>query len=180
MTEAQGTFVKGRQILDQALIANEAIEDYRARDREGIIFKIDFEKAYDHVDWSFLDKVLEKKGLGYKWRSWLLSCVRTVQYSILINGKPRGNIKATRGLRQGDPLSPFPFLLIVDSLSRMVWRSLEGGIIEGFEVGREKVALSHLQFVDDTIFFCSGRQDSFLILNYILRFFESLFFVLNR
>lgn len=75
--EAQGAFVTGWQILDQALIANEAIEDYRGRGREGIIFKIEFEKADDHVDWGFLDKVLEKKGFGYKWRSWIWSCVRT-------------------------------------------------------------------------------------------------------
>lgn len=63
--ESQGAFIKG-QILDQTFIANEAIKDYRAHRQEGAIFKIDFEKAYDHVDMSFLDKVLENKGFGYK------------------------------------------------------------------------------------------------------------------
>lgn len=63
-------FWAGRQILDQALIANEAIMEHRSKKKEGVVLKLDFEKAYDHVDWDFLDKVLMKKGFGYKWRTW--------------------------------------------------------------------------------------------------------------
>lgn len=67
-----------------------------------MIFKIDFEIAYDCVDWDFLDKVMERKGFGYKWRMWVWGCVRNVNYSILINScSPNGSIKASRGLRKG-------------------------------------------------------------------------------
>lgn len=68
-----------------------------------------FEKTYDYVDGDFLDKVLRKKGLGYKWRLWLQSCIWLVQYSILINVKPRGKSRASRGLRQDHPLLLFSF-----------------------------------------------------------------------
>lgn len=87
---------------------------------------------------------------------------------------PRGKVEATRGLRWGDPLSPFLGLLVLDVLSRIVCKCVEGNILTLFEVGEDKAALSHLQFVDDMIFFCFGSEDLFLILNHILAFFEEI------
>lgn len=77
------------------LIANEVVE-YRASGKEGLVFKIDFEKANNHVSWFFLKQVLEKKGFGSKWVYWMMSCLRLEN----LEG-------GTRGLRHGDPLSPF-------------------------------------------------------------------------
>ena len=68
-SRSQGAFVEGRQILDAVLIANEVVDENRRSMEEGIVFKIDFGKAYDHVDWGFLDHVLESKGFSSKWRS---------------------------------------------------------------------------------------------------------------
>lgn len=104
-----------------------------------------FKKTYDHVDWDFLNKVLGTKGFRYKWRLWMWGYVRNLSYSILINRSLKGKIKASRGLRQGNALSPFPFLLVVDVLRRLVFKGLEGNIIGPFVVGRGGVALSHLQ-----------------------------------
>ncbi|KAL5575498.1 hypothetical protein UlMin_017197 [Ulmus minor] len=101
---AQGAFVHNRQILDVVLVATEAVEDYRKRGERGVIFKVDFEKAYDYVNWDFLDLVLEKKGFGVRWRSWMRGCISSANFSIMINGKPRGRFGASRGSRQGDPL----------------------------------------------------------------------------
>ena len=113
----KGAFVKGRQILDAALVANEVVEEGRKHNKTGMIFKIDFEKAYDHVEWSFVDDVLVRKGFGAKWRRWINGCLHSTNFSIMMNGKPRGKFKASRGVRQGEPLSPFIFTLVIDVLN---------------------------------------------------------------
>lgn len=70
-SHTQGAFVRNRQILDAVLVANEVVDETRMKKKKGLVFKIDFEKAYDHVEWSFLDFVLEKKGFGLRWRNWI-------------------------------------------------------------------------------------------------------------
>ena len=76
-----------------------------------------------------------------------------MEYSIIINGRPRGRFKGTRGLRQGDPLSPFLFTLVADGLGRLTDKLVNQNLVECFEVGRDKIKISHLQFADDTLFF---------------------------
>ncbi|RVW12514.1 Transposon TX1 uncharacterized 149 kDa protein [Vitis vinifera] len=128
----QGTFVQGRQILDVVLIANEIVDEKRRSGKEGVVFKIDFEKAYDHVSWDFLDHVLEKKGFSPRWRKWMRGCLSTISYAVLVNGNAKRWVKASRGLRQGDSLSPFLFTLVADVLSRMLLRADERNSLEGF------------------------------------------------
>ncbi|RVW23991.1 Transposon TX1 uncharacterized 149 kDa protein [Vitis vinifera] len=129
----QGAFVQGRQILDAVLIANEIVDERRRSGEEGVVFKIDFEKAYDYVKWDFLDHVLEKKGFSPRWRKWMSGCLSSVSYAILVNGNVKGWVKASRGLRQGDPLSPFLFTLVADVLSRMIMRAEERENVGGEE-----------------------------------------------
>ncbi|KAI5349821.1 hypothetical protein L3X38_002710 [Prunus dulcis] len=107
----QSAFVQGRQILDAVLIANEVVEESRRLNKSGMVFKIDLEKAYDHVEWRFVNEVLIRKGFGDRWRSWIRGCLETANFSMMINGRPRGKFRASRGLRQGDPFSPFLFTL---------------------------------------------------------------------
>ncbi|XP_009335445.1 uncharacterized protein LOC103928158 [Pyrus x bretschneideri] len=155
----QGGFVKGRQILDAVLIANELVEEVRQKKEEGLMFKIDFEKAYDHVEWRFLDEILQRKGFGNRWRKWVQGCQNSANFSILINGRPKGKFHASRRLRQGDPLSPFLFTLVVDVLSRLMEKAHENHLIKGLGIGQERVEISHLQFADDTIFFLAEDED---------------------
>ncbi|KAL5549263.1 hypothetical protein UlMin_004494 [Ulmus minor] len=169
---AQGAFVHNRQILDVVLVATEAVEDYRKRKKRGVIFKVDFEKAYDHVNWDFLDLVLEKKGFGARWRTWMRGCISSANFSIMINGKPRGRFGASRGLRQGDPLSPFLFILVADILGRMMDKAVSIGEVKGFKVGREEVVVSHLQFADDTLFLLDPDQSNIQKVHTILNFFS--------
>ena len=91
--------------MDAVFIANEIVDEKRRSREEGVVFKINFEKAYDHVKWDYVDHVLEKKGFSSKWRSWMRGCLSLVSYAILVNGNAKEWVKASRGLRQGDPLS---------------------------------------------------------------------------
>ncbi|RVW91928.1 Transposon TX1 uncharacterized 149 kDa protein [Vitis vinifera] len=131
----QGAFVQGRQILDAVLIANEIVDEKRRSREGGVVFKIDFEKAYDHVSWDFLDHVLEMKGFSPRWRKWMRGCLSSVSFAVLVNGNAKEWVKASRGLRQGD-LSHFLFTIVANVLSRMLLRAEERNVLEGFRVGR--------------------------------------------
>ncbi|RVX08287.1 hypothetical protein CK203_017628 [Vitis vinifera] len=110
-------------------IANEIVDERRRSGEEGVVFKIDFEKAYDHVKWDFLNHVLEKKGFSPRWRKWMSGCLSS---GILCN---------------------------LDVLSRMLMRAEERNMLEGFRVGRNRIRMPHLQFVDDTIFFSNTEEE---------------------
>ncbi|RVW43937.1 Retrovirus-related Pol polyprotein from type-1 retrotransposable element R2 [Vitis vinifera] len=100
-------FVHGRQILDAVLIANEALDSRLKDNIPGLLLKMDIEKAFDHVNWNFLMEVMSKMGFGHRWINWIKWCCSTASFSILINGSPSGFFRSSRGLRQGDPLSPY-------------------------------------------------------------------------
>ena len=116
-SELQNSFIGGRQILDLVLIANECL-DYRLKYRTwGVVCKLDFEKTYDHVNWDTLFYMLEMMCSAVQWRGWLKACVTIVHFSVLVNGSSVGFFVSSRGLRQGDLLSPLLFLLIMEVLS---------------------------------------------------------------
>ncbi|KAK9929537.1 hypothetical protein M0R45_026633 [Rubus argutus] len=119
--------------------ANEVVEETKKNKNEGLVLKVKFEKAYDHIEWIFLYHILEQKGFGQRWRKWIGGCLQSAKFSIMINGRPRGKFNASRELRQGDPLSPFLFTLVVDVLSRLLEKAMEMKVIEGLVVRREKV-----------------------------------------
>ncbi|RVW87835.1 putative ribonuclease H protein [Vitis vinifera] len=98
-------------------------------------------------------------------------CLSSVSYAVLVNGNAKGWVKASRGLRQGDPLSPFLFNIVADVLSRMLLKAEERNVLEGFRVGRNRTRVSHLQFVDDTIFFSSTREEDMMTLKSVLLVF---------
>ncbi|XP_015944180.1 uncharacterized protein LOC107469315 [Arachis duranensis] len=170
--ETQSAFVQGRKIHDGALIACETVQWIKARRRSSAIIKLDFQKAYDRVKWSFLDIVLQKMGFGQKWRGWIKECVCSASMSVLINGSPSRPFKMEMGLRQGDLLSPFLFVLVVDVLHRMIGEAVTNGRISPLLVGRDHIELSHLQFADDTILFCSPEEETIRNYKHLLRCFE--------
>ena len=89
--------------------------------------------------------------------------------SFMVNGRPRGLFNTSRGIRQGDPLSPFLFVLVADALNKLVLRARCKGLVEGFKIGKERVGLTHLQFANETIFFLSRDSEKFENLIGILR-----------
>lgn len=136
------------------------------------MFKIDFYKAFDYVRWGFLDCVLAKMGFGEKWRRWLNTCWKTTSFSVLLNGSPGNTFKRSRGLCQGDPLSPMIFILAVEVLARMFLKAQEVGLIHSFKVSKECIGLLILQFVDDALICVEGDLEGALKVRNIFVWFE--------
>ncbi|XP_015963934.1 uncharacterized protein LOC107487752 [Arachis duranensis] len=111
-------------------------------------------------------------GFGRRWMTWVMECVSTCSMSVLINGSPSKPFKMERGLRQGDPLSPFLFVLVVDVLHMMIEEAIRNGRIFSLLVGRDLIELSHLQFADDTILFYPPEEETIKNYRRLLRCFK--------
>jgi len=145
ISNSQSTFIKGRQILDGILVANEVVDKARKCKKELIMFKVDFEKAYDSIDWKYLDEVMVKMGFPTLWRKWIQECIGTATTSVLVNGSPIDEFSLGRGLRQGDPLSPFLFLLAAEGFNVLMASLSRNNLVNGYKVGRnDPVVVSHL------------------------------------
>ena len=99
ISKSQNAFVEGRQILDAVLITNEIVDSTLRRKEYGLVYKLDIEKAYDSINWEFLDQVMGRMGFGSRWMSWIKWCISTASFSVLINGSPTSFFQSSRGLR---------------------------------------------------------------------------------
>ncbi|XP_071729377.1 uncharacterized protein [Rutidosis leptorrhynchoides] len=149
----QSAFLKGRFILDGVLVANEMIDDLKKKKKKCMIFKVDFEKAFDSINWEFLFKVMERVGFDLKWRRWIRACLSSASVSVLVNGSPTDEFRLHRGIKQGDPLSPYLFIIVAEGLNPLIKQALRANLLKGIEVGKDKIIVSHLQYADDTILF---------------------------
>ena len=171
----QSAFVKGRLISDNVLITHEILhylQHSEARVRCGMAIKTDMSKAYDRIEWEFLRNVLVRFGFHELWISWIMTCVTSVSYSYLINGAAQGRVAPSRGIRQGDPLSLYLFILCTEVLSGLCKRAQIRGDVVGVKVARNCPAINHLLFADDTIFFSRTDPHSCTALVTILKKYE--------
>ncbi|GAU12294.1 hypothetical protein TSUD_142030 [Trifolium subterraneum] len=152
ISESQTAFVKDRRIVNGILIANEVVDEARKSQKELLLFKVDFEKVYDSIDWGYLDAVMGRMPFPVLWRKWIKECVCTATASVLVNGSPTDEFPLERGLRQGDPLSPFLFLLAAEGLHVLMQAMVENNLFTAYTIGmQDPLAVSHLQFANDTL-----------------------------
>ena len=121
--------MEGRQILNNIIQAHEVIHSLKRNKQTGMIMQLDLEKTYDKLSWAYIREVLKAYGFDHNWIRWVMALVTTSSFSILLNGSPSKNFKPTRGLKQGDPLSPFLFILIMEGLGNVIKYAKEGGKI---------------------------------------------------
>ena len=161
ITKHQSAFAKNRLILDNVLVAFETLhcmKNHNSGQTGFMAIKLDMSKAYDRVEWNYLQKLMEKMGFCSRWIGLMLECVHTVSYSILVNGDPKGLINPTRGIRQGDPLFPFLFLLCTEGLHGLIKKVARAKEINGFSICKRGLKLTHLFFADDSLLFCKENS----------------------
>ncbi|CAN6579645.1 unnamed protein product [Malus baccata var. baccata] len=158
----QSAFVAGKQIQDNILVVHEVLHSLlhqRREDQAGMAIKLDMAKAYDRIEWDFLISIMAKMGFAPLFCKWIKACISTVSFSILVNGTPTGYIVPQRGLRHGDHLSPFLFLLCTEGLSMLLRKGIELGALHGFKFTPSGTPLTHLFFADDSVVFGNAIVD---------------------
>ncbi|GKV29208.1 hypothetical protein SLEP1_g38154 [Rubroshorea leprosula] len=118
--EQQMAFLSGRQLSEGVVIANEVLDEAKRKKLKTFAFKVDFEKAYDKVSWNFLEFMMMSMGFHEQWRRWIMECLQSSSVSVLANGSATRQFQVQRGLRQGDPLSLFIFLIVAEGLNGLI------------------------------------------------------------
>ncbi|GJX32886.1 putative RNA-directed DNA polymerase [Tanacetum coccineum] len=172
VSEVQTAYIRGRQIIDGPLMVNEIISWATKHKERFFLLKVDFEKAFDSIDWNFLDHTMMQMGFSQKWRTWIKGCLNSAYASVLVNGSPTKEFKIERGLRQGDPLSPFLFIIAIEALHVTLQEAKSKNIFEGIKVGSNKVDISHLQYADDALIMGKWSLENATNLCRILRCFH--------
>ncbi|CAL1367235.1 unnamed protein product [Linum trigynum] len=156
VNELQAAFTGGRQIQDNIVIVHEVLNQFKKnkkKKKKEMMLKLDMKKAYDLVEWDFLINLLKAYGFNDTWCGWVQACISTVKFRLLFNGAPSTDFTPSRGIRQGDPLSPLLFILMSNSLSFMIEKAAQRQFIKGIKLNRECPILTHCLFADDTVIF---------------------------
>ncbi|GJR82366.1 hypothetical protein Tco_0153151 [Tanacetum coccineum] len=169
----QSAFVPGRSIADNILLTQEIMHNYHLdRGVPRCAFKVDIQKAYDTVDWEFLRAALIGFGFHDRMISWIMECVSTTSFSISINGSLHGFFKGKRGLRQGDPLSPYLFTLVMEVFTLMLHRRVRESSSFTYHRYCSELELINLCFADDLFLFAHGDVNSATIIKEALDEFK--------
>lgn len=177
ISQEQSAFVQGRLITDNVLVAYELLHTMRGK-RQGkngcCAFKLDMAKAFDRVNWKFIDNIMRKMMFPAHMITTIMDCISTVTYSVIINGQRYGQFNPSRGLRQGDPISPYLFLICSEGLSALIHQANTLNNITGVRASANGVMISHLLFADDSLVFCKAKKKEAQNLRIILQTYEEI------
>jgi hypothetical protein len=157
---SQSAFILGWLIIDNSLVAFETLHMMHScmYGKAGFIaIKLDMSKAYDRVEWCFLKEVMKRMGFANACVNLIIMCVRTANFAMLINGNLVGQIYPSCGIRQGDHIAPYLFLLCAEALSTQLTKVEGDGLLRGVSTSRKGARLNHLFFADDNLLFCKAN-----------------------
>ncbi|CAM8887236.1 unnamed protein product [Rhodiola kirilowii] len=177
ISESQSAFVPGKLISDNILAAHELFHFIKSRKRQKkgyFALKLDMSKAYDRVEWDFLKVMLLKLGFPEVWVRSVMSCICSVKYTIRVNDMLTREFRPERGIRQGDPLSPYLFLICTEWLTSRLRELQSRNKINGVKICREAPEVSHLLFADDSMFFLRADIKNAVNLKEALKDYEKL------
>jgi hypothetical protein len=168
ISKEQAGYVEGRQIMDNVILAHEVIHSLKSTKTPGMLIKLDLSKDFDKASWQYLRAILDSFGFDQHWVNWILNLTSSAFFSILVNGVPSQPFSPSRGIRQGDPLSPFLFVLMAEGLGCYIKSTVTEGSLKGLPLHNIQPAPSHSQFVDDTLLMNSPTAREASKLNSIL------------
>ena len=166
----QASFISGRKASDNVIMVQEIIHSMTlSHSKVGYMaVKIDLEKAYDRLEWSFIRHTLQFFNFPDNWIYLIMSCISTSTLSVLLNGDHLHEFTPSRGIRQGDPLSPYIFILCMEYLAWLIQAEVDAGNWTGVKTSRFGPSFTHLFFADDLVFFAKATRKNFQTINKVL------------
>lgn len=160
--------------MDGILALHEILHDTRSKKKDGLILKLDFEKAYDKLNWKFLYECLKQKGFGSKWFEWIKLVMSSGTVSVKMNNTTGSYFKSSRGVRPGDPLSPFLFNIATDTLAKMISLAQQNKLITDLVLEYIGNGVAVLQYADDTILCIQDDKEQASYLKLLLYLYEDM------
>jgi hypothetical protein len=151
ISKEQSGYVKGRKIMERVILFHEIIHLLKITRTPGMFLKLDLSKYFDKLRWKYMKSLLSAFGFNKDWISWIMNLISSIFFSILFNGVPSQPFSPTRGIRQGDPLSPFLFVIMVEGIGHYIKASIQNGSLQGLPLYGIQPTTSHSQFFDDML-----------------------------
>src|SRR4051812_3018432 len=171
ISPTQTAFIKGRSISDNILLAHELVRNFNKNYGKRCCLKLDLRKAFDSVNREFIFYMMHLMKFPHTWINWIKECIQAPTFAISINGVPSDNFSSSKGIRQGDPLSPYLFVLAMECFSSKIDAAMFNKKINPI-IRQMKPAISHLLFADDVLVFCRADKKSLLEIRLILQEFS--------
>ncbi|KAE8782766.1 hypothetical protein D1007_43816 [Hordeum vulgare] len=162
----QSRFIKERGIAHHFTYVADIVQTCFKRKKSTIVLKLDFQKTFDSVSWQLLETVLKAKGFPTLWRDWISNIKKTSQSAVLLNGNPGSWIQCKKGLRQGDPTSPYLFIIVADILQRLILQASANGLLS--HPLDSAIPCPVIQYADDTLIILPPDLEQFTTLKSIL------------